>query len=158
MMAIGSYSQIAAMLPGFNFMAKGDEQKSMANLKRFMTIFDSMNDVELDNQDGAKLFNKQPGRITRVARGSGLPESEVKQLLNDYTKFANKMKKLEGVHDRFKRRNMTPRQVAQMTHEIATTVDPDLLQIMGGVEGLQNTVREVGLEGSGNPMGMRRKK
>ena len=158
MMAIGSYSQIAAMLPGFNFMAKGDEQKSMANLKRFMTIFDSMNDVELDNQDGAKLFNKQPGRITRVARGSGLPECEVKQLLNDYTKFANKMKKLEGVHDRFKRRNMTPRQVAQMTHEIATTVDPDLLQIMGGVEGLQNTVREVGLEGSGNPMGMRRKK
>jgi hypothetical protein len=34
------------MIPGFSqdFLSKGSEQESMARLKRFMTIMDSMND------------------------------------------------------------------------------------------------------------------
>lgn len=62
------------MIPGFSqdFMTKGSEQESMARLKRLMTIMDSMNDGELDSRDGAKLFSKQTGRITRVAQGSGV--------------------------------------------------------------------------------------
>lgn len=62
------------MIPGFSqdFMSKGSEQESMARLKRLMTIMDSMNDGELDNRDGAKLFSKQNGRIIRVAQGSGV--------------------------------------------------------------------------------------
>lgn len=53
-------------------MSKGSEQESMARLKRLMTIMDSMNDGELDNRDGAKLFSKQGGRVTRVAQGAGV--------------------------------------------------------------------------------------
>lgn len=53
-------------------MSKGSEQESMARLKKLMTIMDSMNDSELDNRDGAKLFSKQPGRAIRVAQGSGV--------------------------------------------------------------------------------------
>lgn len=62
------------MIPGFSqdFMSKGSEQESMARLKRLMTIMDSMNDGELDNRDGAKLFSKQNGRVTRVAQGAGV--------------------------------------------------------------------------------------
>lgn len=62
------------MIPGFSqdFMSKGSEQESMARLKRLMTIMDSMNDGELDNRDGAKLFSKQGGRVSRVAQGAGV--------------------------------------------------------------------------------------
>ena len=71
-MKMGPFSQLMGMIPGSvkDFMSKGTEQESMARLKRIMTIMDSMNDSELDNRDGAKLFSKQPGRIIRVAQGS----------------------------------------------------------------------------------------
>ena len=92
------------MIPGFSqdFMTKGGEQESMARLKKLMTIMDSMNDGELDHQDGAKLFSKQPSRAVRVARGSGVTEREVKELISQYTKFAAVVKKMGGIKGLFK--------------------------------------------------------
>ena len=43
--------------------------------------------TELNTPEGAQLFEKQPGRVTRVARGSGTKVEEVKELLSQYTKF-----------------------------------------------------------------------
>jgi len=48
-------------------MSKGSEQESMARLKRLMTIMDSMNDGELDHKDGAKLFAKEPGKLSGIS-------------------------------------------------------------------------------------------
>lgn len=125
------------MIPGFgtDFMSKGNEQESMARLKKLMTIMDSMNDqgntnthrhtstaaevvlvdltrslfcggsassTELDSKDGAKLFSKQPNRIQRVARGSGVATRDVQELLTQYTKFAQMVKKMGGIKGLFK--------------------------------------------------------
>ena len=89
-MKMGPFSQIMGMIPGFSqdFMTKGSEQESMARLKRLMTIMDSMNDNELDHKDGAKIFSREPRRVTRVACGAGVMEREVQELLKQYTKFA----------------------------------------------------------------------
>lgn len=95
---------VKGMIPGFSqdLMTKGGEQESMARLKKLMTIMDSMNDGELDHQDGAKLFTKQPTRVTRIARGSGVTEREVKELVTQYTKFAAVVKKMGGIKGLFK--------------------------------------------------------
>ncbi len=66
-----------------------------------MTIMDSMNDHELDSDDGSRLFNRQPGRIQRVARGAGVSQGEVKQLLVQHTKFAQVVKKMGGINGLF---------------------------------------------------------
>ncbi|KFO29291.1 Signal recognition particle 54 kDa protein [Fukomys damarensis] len=97
-MKMGPFSQILGMIPGFgtDFMSKGNEQESMARLKKLMTIMDSMNDQELDSTDGAKVFSKQPGRIQRVARGSGVSTRDVQELLTQYTKFAQMMSNERG--------------------------------------------------------------
>ena len=58
--------------------------------------------LELDNQDGAKLFTKQPGRVTRLARGAGVTERDVKELISQYTKFAAVVKKMGGIKGLFK--------------------------------------------------------
>ena len=50
--------------------------------------------TELDHPQGAKLFGKQPGRTVRVARGSGTSVREVQELLSQYTKFAQMVKKM----------------------------------------------------------------
>lgn len=68
----------------------------------FFSFYISFFPSELDYQDGAKLFTKQPGRVTRVARGSGVTEREVKELISQYTKFAAVVKKMGGIKGLFK--------------------------------------------------------
>ncbi|GFR62240.1 signal recognition particle 54 kDa protein [Elysia marginata] len=103
-MKMGPFSQIMGMIPGFSsdFMTKGSEQESMARLKKLMTIMDSMNDHELDSLEGEKLFSRCPGRATRVARGAGVSVREVNELLTQYKKFAQMVKKMGGIKGLFK--------------------------------------------------------
>jgi len=161
-MKMGPFSQIMGMIPGFSqdLITKGGEQESMARLKKLMTIMDSMNDGELDNQDGAKLFTKQPGRVTRVARGAGVTERDVKELISQYTKFAAVVKKMGGIKGLFKggdmNKNVNPTQMAKLNQQMARMMDPNVLHRMGGVNGLQNMMRQLqqgAAGGLGNLMG-----
>lgn len=149
------------MIPGFSqdFLGKGSEQESIARLKRLMTIMDSMNDMELDNRDGAKLFSKQQGRCIRVAQGSGVTEREVKDLISQYTKFAAVVKKMGGVKGLFKggdmAKNVNQMQMQKLNQQMAKMIDPRVLQQMGGMSGLQSMMRQIqsSAGGLGNLMG-----
>ena len=57
---------------------------------------------ELDSLDGEKLFSRCPGRVLRVARGSGVSVREVNDLLTQYKKFAQMVKKMGGIKGLFK--------------------------------------------------------
>uniref|UniRef100_A0A8C2ZR95 Signal recognition particle 54 kDa protein n=1 Tax=Cyclopterus lumpus TaxID=8103 RepID=A0A8C2ZR95_CYCLU len=135
-MKMGPFGQIMGMIPGFgtDFMSKGNEQESMARLKKLMTIMDSMNDQELDSKDGAKLFSKQPNRIQRVAQGSGVATRDVQELLTQYTKFAQMVKKMGGIKGLFKggdmSKNVNPSQMAKLNQQMAKMMDPRVLHHM----------------------------
>lgn len=90
---------------------------------------------ELDNRDGAKLFTKQPGRIIRVAYGSGVTEREVRELLTQYTKFAAVVKKMGGIKGLFKggdmAKNVNQTQMAKLNQQMAKMMDPRVFQQMG---------------------------
>ncbi|KAG8126268.1 hypothetical protein E2320_021612 [Naja naja] len=62
-MKMGPFSQILGMIPGFgtDFMSKGNEQESMARLKKLMTIMDSMND-----QGGDMSKNVNPSQMAKL--------------------------------------------------------------------------------------------
>lgn len=91
--------------------------------------------TELDDKDGAKLFSKQPGRIIRVAQGSGVTEKEVKELISQYTKFAAVVKKMGGIKGLFKggdmTKNVNPTQMAKLNQQMAKMMDPRVLHQMG---------------------------
>ncbi|KFM74977.1 Signal recognition particle protein, partial [Stegodyphus mimosarum] len=148
-MKMGPFSQIMGMIPGFSsdFMTKGNEQESMARLKKLMTIMDSMNDRELDHREGAKLFSRQPGRITRVARGAGVATRDVQELLSQYTKFAAMVKKMGGIKGLFKggdiAKNVNSVQINKLNQQMAKMMDPRVLQQMGGISGLQSMMRQL---------------
>ncbi|XP_059907509.1 signal recognition particle subunit SRP54 isoform X1 [Gadus macrocephalus] len=148
------------MIPGFgtDFMSKGNEQESMARLKKLMTIMDSMNDQELDNKDGAKLFSKAPNRIQRVARGAGVAPRDVQELLTQYTKFAQMVKKMGGIKGLFKggdmSKNVNPSQMAKLNQQMAKMMDPRVLHHMGGMAGLQSMMRQFQQGAAGNMKGM----
>uniref|UniRef100_A0AAZ3RCI0 Signal recognition particle 54 kDa protein n=1 Tax=Oncorhynchus tshawytscha TaxID=74940 RepID=A0AAZ3RCI0_ONCTS len=159
-MKMGPFGQIMGMIPGFgtDFMSKGNEQESMARLKKLMTIMDSMNDQELDNKDGAKLFSKGPNRIARVARGSGVATRDVQELLTQYTKFAQMVKKMGGIKGLFKggdmSKNVNPSQMAKLNQQMAKMMDPRVLHHMGGMSGLQSMMRQFQQGAAGNAKGM----
>ena len=69
----------------------------LVNLMQFLKPL-----VELDHPNGAKLFQQQPSRYDRVARGSGTSVKDVKDLLSQYSKFAQMVKKMGGIKGLFK--------------------------------------------------------
>ena len=89
----------------------------------------------MDSRDGAKLFTKQPGRIIRVSRGSGVTEKDVKDLIAQYTKFALVVKKMGGIKGLFKggdmTKNVNPAQMAKLNQQMAKMMDPRVLHQMG---------------------------
>ncbi|KAL4237685.1 Signal recognition particle [Mactra antiquata] len=147
-MKMGPFGQIMNMIPGFSsdFLTKGGEQESMARLKKLMTIMDSMSDDELDSLDGERLFTKQAGRTQRVARGAGVSVREVNELLTQYKKFAQMVKKMGGIKGLFKggdmTKNVNPAQMAKLNTQMAKMMDPRVLHQMGGMQGLQNMMRQ----------------
>uniref|UniRef100_A0A5S6QUH6 Signal recognition particle 54 kDa protein n=1 Tax=Trichuris muris TaxID=70415 RepID=A0A5S6QUH6_TRIMR len=159
-MKMGPFSQIMSMIPGFgqDFLSKGSEQESLKRLKRLMTMMDSMNDHELDHLKPYELFQKQPSRFARVARGSGTPILEVKELMQHYKKFADMVKKMGSMKGLFKggdlsSKSVNPVQLAKLNQQMARMMDPRVLQQMGGLTGLQNVMKQ--LQSAAGHMGKR---
>lgn len=102
--------------------------------------------LELDALDGAKLFKNNPNRYHRVARGAGVSVKEVQDLLNQYTKFAQVVKKMGGVKGLFKGgempRNINPSQMSRIQQQMSRAIDPRILNQMGGMNGLSNMMRQ----------------
>lgn len=148
-MKMGPFNQILSMIPGFgpDLMKGASEQESMARLKRLMTIMDSMSDKELDSSEGEKLFSRQPTRIARVARGAGVSQREVQELLTQYKKFAQVVKKMGGIKGLFKggdlSKNVNQAQMAKLNQQMAKMMDPRVLQHMGGMQGLQSMMKQL---------------
>lgn len=162
-MKMGPFGQIMNMLPGIGgseLMSKGCEQESSAKLKKLMIIMDSMNDQELDSHEGSKLFSRQPGRVNRVAMGAGVSNAMVQDLLKQYTRFAQMVKKMGGIKGLFKGgdmgKNVNPNQMAKLNQQMSKLMDPKVLQSMGGTAGIQNVLKKIqqgaGGRGGGFPM------
>jgi len=90
---MGPLNKIADMLPGsFSGKLKNVDMDSTQNkLKRFRIIMDSMTDEEMDNPSIVRA-----SRIKRIARGSGLENKDVKELLKYYNMTKRMMKGISG--------------------------------------------------------------
>ncbi|KAF8375264.1 hypothetical protein PRIPAC_81693 [Pristionchus pacificus] len=150
-MKMGPLSQVMGMIPGFgDMMTKGNEQDTGNKLKRWFTIMDSMSDAELDHAKPTDLFTKEPLRVARVARGSGTAQGEVRELLSQYKKVSDVMKKmgstkglLNSKTGDFNMKNVNPAKMAQLQQQMAKMMDPRMLQQMGGMGGLQNMMAQM---------------
>jgi signal recognition particle subunit SRP54 len=77
---VGPLKKIMSMLPGIPGMKTDIDPKEMQEkLERFHVIMDSMTDEEMDNPRVIKS-----SRIMRIARGAGVEQKQVKELLKQY--------------------------------------------------------------------------
>jgi len=100
---MGSLRKIAEMLPG-GFMGKSklnkeDMDDTENKLKKFKVIMDSMTDEEMNDPNIVHAT-----RIKRIARGSGVENKNVKELLKYYNMTKRMMKGFSG--DRKIRKNL----------------------------------------------------
>lgn len=89
---VGSLRGFLDSMPGFSGMVKEDQLDQMENrIQKWRYIIQSMTKKEKADPD---LLNSS--RIKRIARGSGWPEHEVKELVKNYKNSKNMMKASKG--------------------------------------------------------------
>jgi|TARA_B100001750_G_scaffold148119_1_gene118500 signal recognition particle subunit SRP54 len=89
---VGSLQNLMETMPGLSGMVKEDQLEQMEKrVDRWRYIIQSMNKGEKANPD---LINSS--RIKRIARGSGWPEHEVKELVKNYKNSKTMMKASKG--------------------------------------------------------------
>ena len=93
MQKMGPLKQITKMIPGLGMMKLPEEllELQQEKMKNYKHIIQSMTKEEKENPEVISA-----SRIKRIAHGSGRPESEVRDLLSQYSKTKKFMKKLGG--------------------------------------------------------------
>jgi signal recognition particle subunit SRP54 len=98
MESMGSMDKLLTMIPGLgkaNIPQEALEQQQ-AKVKRWKHAINSMTKKEIENPF---IIEKEPGRIARIAKGSGTTNTEIKALLKQYALLKDMMKSqssLEG--------------------------------------------------------------
>ena len=90
----GFLKKILSSLPFLNLSPQAqqpDEEEFARKLRKYRVIMDSMTYEELENPDIIK-----GSRIDRIARGSGMRPSDVRELLKEYSRMKSMMKSLKG--------------------------------------------------------------
>ena len=88
---LGPLSSVFSML-GAADVPKEMVQQSEEKLKKFESMINSMTPAEKKN---AKLIKSQPGRIARIAQGSGCSEKDVREFLSQFEKMEKMMGQIQ---------------------------------------------------------------
>lgn len=92
MSKVGPLSKMISMIPGLGMKVPEDViEKQEEKIKHFKYIIQSMTKEERENPE---IINAS--RIARIAKGSGRPESEVRELLRQYEQMKKMMKMIGG--------------------------------------------------------------
>ncbi len=91
---MGPLTHIASMIPGMGMMKIPDEllKKQEEKMKTYRIIIQSMTKKERENP---KIVSNT--RITRIVKGSGKSESEVRELINQYNQTRKLVKSFGGI-------------------------------------------------------------
>ncbi|OGS43654.1 MAG: signal recognition particle protein [Euryarchaeota archaeon RBG_13_57_23] len=89
---MGPLKKIASMLPGLgDRLGEQDMEKTQERLAKWRVIMDSMTDHELENPKEIKS-----SRVSRIARGSGTSQKDVRELLKQYSASRKAIKGFMG--------------------------------------------------------------
>ena len=139
---MGSLGSVMSMIPGMNanLIPKGKEKEATARIKRFLYMMDSMTEQELDS-----LKPLNPGRIKRIARGSGTSIGEVSQLIEEHKKFSKMVSKMSNMNlTNQKGMSEMQKNPEQMMKKLSGAMDPRIIKQMGGTGNLMNMVKNMG--------------
>ena len=111
--------------------------------------------LQKNSVDHRKQTNEQ--MLESLVNEGKLSDKAKEELLKQYVKFAQVVKKMGGIKGLFKggdmSKNVNPQQMAQLNQQMAKMMDPSVLRQMGGMGGLQNMMKQLQGGGGGMPGG-----
>lgn len=94
MQNMGPFDKLLDLIPGIGKIKEKMPQNMLENqqdnLKKYKAAIDSMTKQEKENPE---IIEKQTSRLSRIAKGSGIPASNVRELLSQYNIIKNFVKK-----------------------------------------------------------------
>lgn len=95
MNTLGGFDKIKGMIPGFGKAKVPDEalQNQEAKIAKWEHIIKSMTREEIENPE---ILEKQTSRISRIAKGAGVHNSEIRALLKQYKMLSDIVKSSSG--------------------------------------------------------------
>ena len=88
---MGSLAGMVKMIPGMNKIGSDQLSQAESKLKQAESAISSMTMEERKDPD---LLATVPGRRRRIARGAGLEEKDVSQLISDFQRMRNLMQQM----------------------------------------------------------------
>ena len=152
--SMGPLGRVMSMIPGLpqGLVQKGQEREGQERIQRFTYMMDSMNELEMDG-----IAEIDRPRAERIARGAGCNLMEVGLLLKSHQQMAqmvgnlgkNKLiNKADGSDAKLQQQlKRNPQMVAQ---KLAKSMDPKMLQQMGGAQNLLKMMQSMSGGGGGD--------
>jgi len=137
---LGPLNQFASMIPGLGqqIMGKGNEKENIERVKRQICMLDSMSELELEC-----IRPLTDERKRKIARGSGTSLYEIESMIENFKQIKKlvdkfgKMKMGDNVKDMMRNPN-------QLKSKLASAMNPQMLQQMGGLDNIMGMVKQLG--------------
>lgn len=125
-LSLGPISKLLEMIPGMNSIPIPDETK----FTKILYIFDSMNRHELESN--GDILIKNPTRIDRISRGSGIPRDFVLETISNYKQLSTVMKKMmkNPMMAQMLAGSMNPQDKKRMLNNAKGKVPPSVIDYM----------------------------
>jgi signal recognition particle subunit SRP54 len=141
---MGDLSSLIDSMGMGKLVGKGQTPESMEdNVKKMLVVMDSMTDREMGQPD----LLRDEGRKRRIAAGSGCNLAFVQYVVDEQKRWAQMFKKMDrGALSRLAMmeapKGMNQRQLQQDLQCMARSMDPQMLQQLGGINGLSNIMQK----------------
>lgn len=156
-MKLGSLSKIAEAMPGqlgqmMSQMSSGMGGDGFGVFKQYLTLMDSLTQAELDGE-----VEVTPPRLQRACNGSGVRPDVANQFMIMYKQFADTMGSmaktglLKNENALAKAMRRDPRQVMG---QLQKSIQPGMLQQVGGVENLMKMMGQMDMGGMAKALGL----
>ncbi|MFA5953618.1 MAG: signal recognition particle receptor subunit alpha [Candidatus Pacearchaeota archaeon] len=98
MNSLGGFDKIKSMIPGMGKLKISDEKLGAQEekIQKWEHIIKSLTNEEKENPE---LLSKQTSRISRIAKGAGVNNSDVRSLLKQYEMLQSFIKDSSGIED-----------------------------------------------------------
>jgi signal recognition particle subunit SRP54 len=91
---LGSMSELMEMMPFFGGQMPDDVDVDDSQLTEIRAIIQSMTERERTTPD---LLTRQPGRVRRIAKGSGTEQERVEEVIQQFNMMRNMMEQFSGM-------------------------------------------------------------
>ncbi|EAY13903.1 SRP54-type protein, putative [Trichomonas vaginalis G3] len=128
---------------------KNDPEHTKDTVKRILVVIDAMSTSEIENP---LLFKNDESRIARLCSGSGMPPPFVQYVINEQRRWETMFKRMDKKTLALMSQTEQPnfaneRQFKEQVMKMAKSMDKEMLRSVGGIEGLEASMRQAWVAG-----------